>query len=107
LKDKITLKQTKGKLAYYDWLNNDKTVSAYDVYSVAVQASGSKTIKYYTLKGSSLSIKLEKNTTYTVTVTPGTNAELQFKHLIKGAICGWDTYPTWSVTSTKGIISCD
>jgi hypothetical protein len=107
-KDKITITQTKGILTYYDrWDNSDESMSTYDVYTVAVQANGSSTVDYYTLKKKSLSIKLKKNTTYTVTVKPGSHAALQFKCALTGAINGWDTYPTWSVTSTKGIISCD
>lgn len=106
LSDKITIKQTKGVYNYMNWVSNWNTANGYDTYSIKVAKVGGST-KPYTLSGGSITINLDKNSTYKITVTPGSNSILQAKFWSKGSFMGWKKYPTWKVTTTKGIISCE
>lgn len=103
--DKITITQTKGEYEYLNWLGNWKTASGYDTYTIKVVKVGGTT-KTYTMAGNKITIKLDKNSTYKISVIPGSTSTLTAKFLSKGAFMGWKKYPTWAVTSTKGIISC-
>ncbi|MBQ5992030.1 MAG: hypothetical protein IJL62_05725 [Clostridia bacterium] len=105
LSDKLTIKQTKGVFKYNDWLYREKTAKGYDEYIIKVTKVGGKT-KTYTLGGGSITIKLDKNSTYKITVTPADSQTLAWKYLRYGAFDKWTKYPTWKVTSTKGVITC-
>lgn len=79
--------------------NNEKYTGS---WSVSVHQLGGGT-KYYQLKGtSSLKIKLARNASYTITVSP--TASLQAINELK-TISGVRTYPSWYVSSTCKISS--
>lgn len=102
-KDKITFKQTKGSFNYMKWFGGEireDTKGCYDSFTITVQKVGGKT-STYTLSGSSKTIKLDKNSTYIITVTPG------YPILKKGKVFrSWTSYPTWSISKVKGINLC-
>lgn len=128
-KDVLKLTQTKGimNIERVKLTKNVKdTREMYETYTVKVEkmVKGKvKSTKTYTWSGSSLKIKLEKNSTYRVTVTsyfvkyngkyPG--GSLFNPYDTKGisalssafwAPRGWKKHSTWKVSSTKGILSC-
>ena len=101
-KNKLVFKQTKGTYQYLPWFDgfNPKTATGYDNFTITVKKQGGKTTTYK-LSGSSKTIKLDNNSTYTITVTPG-------KPVLKGTkvFDRWIKYPTWSVTKVKGVATC-
>jgi hypothetical protein len=110
LKDKIKLKQTKGVFRYDNWVGKSKTAKGYDKFSVKVEkiegSSGVGKVKYYTLKGKSLTIKLDKYSTYRITVTPASTSDLTARYWLKGCFDYWEKPASWKISTTKGIIAC-
>ena len=103
--DKVTFTQTKGTYEYSTPFSRSKTASGYMGYKVKYRKQGTSSWKTATWKGKTLTLKLSKNTVYDVTVTPFNKAEMAFEMGGKN-IKRWKSVATWSVTSTKGIISC-
>lgn len=102
-KNKLVFKQTKGTYLYNPWFNGltTKEAKGYDNFTIKVKKQGGKT-QTYTLSGSSKTVKLDNNATYTITVTPG-------NPILKGmkVFDRWLVYPTWSVAKVKGIATCN
>ena len=103
--DKITLTQTQGYLKNLFGLKIG-SFKAYDTFSITVRKISTGKTTYYTMKNGSVTTKLDKNSTYSITVTPASSSTLQSRYWCKGYIMGWNYYAHWSVKSTKGIISC-
>ncbi len=123
-KDVIKFTQTKGTMKTSD-LKLTKSVAStrvmYEYYTVTVKKmSGSKTVntKTYTWTGASQKIKLDRNSTYKVTVTPY-SVDPKYKDAFTyGALFnpyttfglwaprGWKKAATWKVSATSGILSC-
>lgn len=101
-KNKLVFKQTKGTYQYLPWFDglNPKTATGYDNFTIVVKKQGGKA-KTYTLSGSSKTIRLDNNATYTITVKPG-------QPILKGTkvFSKWVKYPTWSVGKVKGVATC-
>lgn len=105
--DKIKFTQTKGTMNILSGAMNWKTQSAYDCYTIQYKKAGDKNWTTKTFYGSSATLSLAKNTTYTIRIIPGSSQLLQLNRcgLLK-AYMGWKSYPTWKVTSTRGINFC-
>lgn len=107
--DKITIKQTKGQLSYDSWTGREKTKNTYGIFYITVKNTSNPNDKYnktYTMKGGSCTIKLGKNSTYTITVTPASIQELALQHMVSGAINRWKTPASWKISKTKGVSLC-
>ena len=150
-KDVVKLTQTKGTMnikynffgvnysypPFSDKANDTKKM--YEEYSVKVEKLNSKNkvvkTENYTFDSGSLKIKLDKNSTYRITVTPkfldfyNKVKSMSYKQFIglnynhnpysvkglrivgslaksKWVPLGWKTHSTWKVSSTKGINDC-
>ena len=101
-KNKLVFKQTKGKYLYHPWFDgfNSKEATGYDNFTIQVKKKGGST-QTYQLSGSSKTIKLDNNATYTITVIPR-------NPILKGGkvFNKWVTYPTWHVEKVKGVATC-
>lgn len=106
LSDKLTFKQSKGVLRYETLGGREKTFNAYDTFCIRYQKEGSSTVKTAELKNGSCSIKLDKNSTYIVTVSSEGHGALQVRYIFKGLIGDWQKNPTWKVSKTAGIDFC-
>lgn len=105
-KGKLTLTQTKGVAKGLTWAGGyEKTYSLYGQYTVTYKKEGGKQ-KTASWTGKNLTLKLDKNSTYTVTVTPVSNTTLHVKNLYRAGFYGWQRNATWSVNKTKGIQLC-
>jgi len=106
LKNKLTFTQTKGKMSFYTWGGGTKDYSMYGRYRVTYEnlSSGKEKTKLWT--GKNLTLTLDKNTTYKITVTPASHAELNAVNAWKGAFDMWSKNSTWKVTGTKGVDLC-
>ena len=108
--EKLKFTQKKGVLGYNNLVSAPKTMNAYDCFTIKYQKIDNKACylpQTATMDGGSLSIKLEKNTTYHITVTPATLSTLQQKNggflgLTK-YVTGWKSYATWSVTGSSSL----
>ena len=107
LSEKISFDQDKGVLRYLSWPGEYKTKKVYDSFTISYQKKGSSESKTKEMDGGSCSIKLEPNSTYTVTVTPASVQKLQLHHLLLGAIGSWESPATWCIKSTRGIKLCE
>lgn len=106
LSEKISFDQDKGVLNYL-WACNYKTKELYDTFTIRYQKEGSSESKTKKMDGGSCSIKLEPNSTYTITVTPADSRTLQFKYWYLGSIGSWESPATWCIKSTRGIKLCE
>lgn len=99
----ITLKQNKTKYTYTTWNGKQKTSSGYCVYNIkATPVSGNGKPKTAKLKGRSVKIKLDKNTTYKISVSYDYTATY-FQN--KARAIKWLTTPSWWVSSTWKVSS--
>lgn len=128
-KDVLKLTQTKGimNIERVKLTKNVKDIrEMYEMYTVKVEklVKGKVTgTKNYTWTGASLKLKLEKNSTYRVTITscfaqykgkyPGGSLFNPYESKGLSGLCsafwaprGWKKHSTWKVSSTKGILSC-
>ena len=104
-RDKVTFTQTKGTYVYSTPFSSSKTTTDYMCYKVSYRIQGTSYWTTKQWKGKKLTLSLKKNKTYDVKVVPFSNVDMSFQ---KGRqIKYWKTVATWSVTSTKGIISCN
>ena len=123
-KDVLTLTQKKGVLKaerVFSLNTVYKTFKKYEDYTVVVKKmSGKKTIstKQYSFSKASLKIKLDKNSTYVITVSSPysrdggfTKSPLFYNYFSTlgsawWSPVSWKTPSTWRVKSTKGVLSC-
>ena len=118
-KDVLKLTQTKGTMKIMKLLNGKHTTkSMYEKYYVKVEKLKNNkvvSVKNYTWQKSSLKLKLDKNSTYRVTVTPtavrnrssfGDGTLFNPYGSIFFSPLGWKKHSTWKVSSTSGILSC-
>ncbi len=121
-KDVLKLQQTKGTMKITTVLGKNKTKTMYETYTVKVQkiVNGKVTsTKCYKWTGKTLKLKLDKNSTYRVTVT---SMYAKYKGKYPGGTLfnpydgvgslfwsprGWSKHSTWKVSSTSGILSCN
>ena len=110
LSDYIKFTQTKGTANYESTVGfsaKQKTYTEYGNYSITAKPiyGGGKTVTA-TWKDGTYTLKLASNTMYDVTVS----LNEQYKSLYPGHFPyffkNWKTPPTWSISVTKGIISC-
>lgn len=110
LSDKITFTQSKGTASFKNWVGVDKNRSTYAAYNITYsKIVNGKVVstKSETWKDSSHTIKLDKNSTYKITVSPiSTDYYTLRMHPTWGAFNNWVKTPQWSVKNTKGINSC-
>ena len=121
-KDVLKLTQTKGTMKIMKLTGKNSTKKMYEKYYVKVEKLKNNkvvSVKNYTWQKSSLKLKLDKNSTYRVTVTP---AAVRDKYSFKAGTMfnpygngityifwaprGWKKHSTWKVSSTSGILSC-
>ena len=106
--DKLTLTQTQGKFeAGFTFLSG----KCYWAYTLKIQKldSKGKVISEETKKwnySKDYTLKLNKNSTYRITITPVSEQTVRTKYLVR--TWGYDIleYPKWSIKSTKGINLC-
>lgn len=103
--DKVKLTQTKGKYEYSTPFSRSKTETSYMKYHVYYKKSGASSWSHKKWTGKNLTLSLKKNTTYSVKVVPYSNIDMGFT--AGKSIRRWIYPSTWSVTSTKGILSCN
>lgn len=108
--EKLTLKQKAGSYSYINPVGGltSKTGTGYYTYTVKYvnnSTGASKSVKW---SDKTLSLSLDKNTTYTVTVTPAKESAVraEWRYMFKSPT-SWKVYPSWSVSSTKGILACN
>ncbi len=105
LSDYIALKASAGKLKYWT-IGIPRTKDIYGRYTIKIYDVSSKKAETKTWKDSkSIKIKLKKNRTYKITVTPipayawaDYNVKMQAREVTKN--------PTWTVYKTKGVNAC-
>lgn len=102
--DKITFTQTKGTYEYRTPFSSSKTATDYMRYKVSYRIKGTSSWTTKQWKSKNLTLSLKKNKTYEVKITPYNNVDMSF-HTGR-QIKSWKKVATWSVKSTKGIISC-
>ncbi len=83
--DKLYFKQYKGVMIYSGGIKVVSEVGTYGGYTIEVTKKGSATKRYYWDYSSSKEIKLDKNSTYTVTVKPYSPEKVGNNHCIKKA----------------------
>ena len=103
--DKVTFTQSKGTYEYSTAFSRSKTANAYMCYKVRYRINGTSSWTTKQWKGKKLTLSLKKNKVYQVQVIPYDNIDMGFQ--TGRAIKSWQKLSTWSVTSTKGIISCN
>lgn len=108
--NKITFTQSKGTASFTNWVGVDKNRSTYAIYSITYsKIVNGKVVstKSETWKDGSHSIKLDKNSTYKITVTPLSASAYTFLlHPTWGAFNNWVKAPQWSVKNVKGVNYC-
>lgn len=104
-KDQITLTQEKGSYLFQGWTGRYKTVAMYGKYDVTYKKEGgrARTVKW---TGRNCTLRLDRNSVYTVTIRPFDDAELQVRSLFHGYSVRWTRTPSWWIKSTKGIQLC-
>lgn len=108
----IKLTQSKGEYKYELLMldgSRKSTKSQYAIYYVTVvDEHGNYLYNEKEWKSKSMCIKLQKNTSYDITVRPETNTGIyacEFTHCIKAG-GGWKTLSTWKVSRTKNCTFC-
>ena len=101
----VKLTQTKGTHKYEMMMLNGskyKTKKQYGIYYITVtDENGNVVLSNAKWSGKSYNIKLSKNTSYDITVTPETN----YGYCVY-ADDGWQTDSTWKVSRTKNCTFC-
>jgi len=110
-RDCIRLTQTQGVMNRSGWTQKAGTFKAYGGYSIRIEKlnSAGRVVSRRTENWNytaSKTIRLDKNSTYRITITPNSMSQYQARYLVKGAVEGWKTAPSWTVTRTKGVLSC-
>ena len=103
--DKVKFTQTKGTYEYRTLLSSSKTKTDYMCYKVSYRIKGTSAWTTKQWKGKNLTLSLKKNKVYEVKVVPFSNIDMSVQ--TGRQIRSWKKTATWSVTSTKGIISCN
>ncbi len=102
--DKVTFTQSKGTYYYRTPFSSSKKTTDYMCYKIRYRIRGTSAWTTKQWKGKKFTLSLKKNKIYEVKVEPYSNIDFGFT---KGrTIKSWATPSYWSVTSTKGIISC-
>ena len=114
-RDCIRLTQTQGVMNRSGWTQKAGTFKAYGGYSIRIEKLNStgRVVSRRTENWNyiaSKTIRLDRNSTYRITITPKSLRELQAHFLLcrirQGYVEGWKTAPSWTVTRTKGVLSC-
>lgn len=94
----VTFKQTKGTYSYKKvlWSSKTTTKTGYAIFDIkAVPVSGNGKTKTAKLSGSSVTLKLDKDTKYKITVTyNSTSTDLRYNFRNS-----WSKIPTWKVSN--------
>lgn len=104
-KGKLTLTQTKGVANGMKWTGGSKTYSLYGQYTVTYKKEGGKE-KTVSWRDKNLTLKLDKNSTYIVTVKPDPRTSIHMRQLFKAGFYGWKSNAYWSVRKTSGVLLC-
>lgn len=102
--DKVTFTQSKGTYTYSTPFSYSKKTTGYMCYKVSYRAKGTSSWSTKQWKSRKLTLSLKKNTTYEVNVTPYSNIDMGFQ--AGKSITSWTLPSYWSVSATKGILSC-
>ena len=110
----LTLTQKKGTAYNGNYAWGGKTYSVYGTYWVSIQRTkGSGSIpKGFTWKSGSAKIKLGKNSTYKITITPVTdtfcyNSGIKFLRYDKYEFYrNWVSVPYWNIKKTRNVTYC-
>ena len=110
--DVIKFKQTKGDAIYERSTgisSNQKTITRfgrYEITAVPQSGEGRQTVRA-TWNDGSYTLRLAKNTTYLVTVSRNDNFGMGLFYIPLYRFVGWQFEPTWNISITRGIISCN
>lgn len=109
----VKLTQTKGDYTYETMMLNGSKYTQkkhYGIYYVTVTDSmGNIKLDNCVWSSKSMSIKLDKNTSYTITVTPETDGNVYSRAYTRGFKVGkgWTSLSTWKVSKTRKVSNCE
>jgi len=104
--DRVVIKQTKGTVVYNNHSCKDKTHKVYAVYDVTCKNLDTGKVTKATLTGSSIKLKLERDTDYRITLTRRGPSVSTWQDIMWGWFQYWEKDTSWSVSSTRGITTC-
>lgn len=109
----VKLTQTKGDYTYETMMLSGASKYTYKkhygIYYVTVTDSlGNTVLDNCVWSSKSMSIKLDKNTSYTITVTPETDGNVYSRAYTHGFKVGkgWTSLSTWKVSKTRKVSNC-